>query len=127
MPFEVRESAVVLHSTVPDKPEGVTLDSARGYIADPLEELRDCVYTNSAPSEKLLVDLSTGFRELYKFASLLEEAFEKHVMLIATRQVQDEVAQEMERARERARAAAREEREGEEREGDEREGEARAA
>ena len=141
MPFEVREFAAVLHSTLPDKPDGVTLQSARGSIADPLEELSDCVSTNSVPSEKLLNDLSVGFKNLYKFASLLEDAFEKHVeeqqnihrrvvikvegadsvsqeqlanmMRIATRQIQDEVAQEMERARESARAAAREAREGE--------------
>lgn len=141
MPFEVRESAAVLHSTLPDKPAGVTLDSARGSIADPLEELRDCVSTNSAPSEKLLNDLSVGYAKLYKFASLLEDAFEQHIeeqqnihrrmvikvessdsvsqeqlanmMRIATRQIQEEVAEEMERARESARAAAREAREGE--------------
>lgn len=140
----MQESAAVLHATLPDKPTGVTLDSARGSIADPLEELRECVSTNTAPSEKLLNDLSIGFKNLYKFADLLEDAFEKHVeeqnsisrrmvikvessgsvgqeqlanmMRLATRQIQAEVVQEMERARESARAAAREARAGEARE-----------
>ena len=128
MPFEVRESAAVLHSTLPDNPTGVTLASARASIADPLEELRDCVATNSAPSEKLLNDLSVGFKNLYKFASLLEEAFEhtqdQHQnfwlrIITAARQMEDEadqLDQRAERARERARAAAREAREGEARE-----------
>ena len=76
MPAEIRDSNVLLHDVLPDESTGLTLRSARASIAEPLEELYDCVANNEVPSEKLLNDLSVGFKKLYEFARLVETSFQ---------------------------------------------------
>ena len=78
MPAEIRDSTVVLHDDLRDNPTGLTLASARASIAEPLEELYDCVASNAVPSEKLLNDLSIGFKQMYEFASFVEKSFQDY-------------------------------------------------
>lgn len=63
--------------------DGITLSSARAALADPLEELRDCVANSAVPNEKLFNDLAVGIKNLYEFAGELEEDFDKYVDLHA--------------------------------------------
>lgn len=87
MPFEIQDPDIIMHFILPDQPTGLTLNSVRTALGEPLEELRDCVANNTVPTEKLLNDLSMATCNLYKFADTLQYSFEKY----ARQQTWDEV------------------------------------